>query len=119
RSPASRSWSRSTSRRSAPPSPDRISRGACYPREMDDVLADLTGAPEAPDAATAAALLDQLARLVAVAGWARFVRPPVVPGPAAFPDRWEPSAAGIATVARRLLAHAGADDLRIAIADRR
>src|SRR5437870_4086343 len=86
---------------------------------MDDVLAGVTGAPEAPDGDTCEVLLDELARLIVAGGWQRFARSPVVPGDDAFPDPWERTPRGVATVARRLIAHAGVDDVRVVVADRR
>jgi hypothetical protein len=86
---------------------------------MDDVLADLALAPDEPSRETCAALLGELARLCAVGGAERFARAPVAPDGDAFPDRWEPTPEGVATIARRLCAHAGVDDLVVTIVDRR
>src|SRR6516225_4739980 len=86
---------------------------------MDDVLADLALAPDEPAPDTCAALLGELARLCAVGGAERFARAPVAPDGDAFPDPYEPTPEGIATVAQRLCAHAGIDDLAVTIVDRR
>jgi len=84
-----------------------------------DVLDGLIDVPEGPDRDGRAALLDELGQLVAAGGWERLARAPVVPGPTAFPDPWARSPLGVATVARRLLWHAGIGDLAVVVADRR
>jgi hypothetical protein len=63
--------------------------------------------PSAPDAATRDAVLALLAELIARAGADEFLRAPVAPGAAAFPDPWAPSAAGVQVLLRRLAWHAG------------
>jgi hypothetical protein len=85
---------------------------------MDEVLADLE-APDEPSREACGALLGELARMCAAGGWERFARPPVAPDGDAFPDRWEPTPEGVATIAQRLCAHAGVDDLAVTIVDRR
>ncbi|HTJ41763.1 MAG TPA: hypothetical protein VL463_06685 [Kofleriaceae bacterium] len=75
--------------------------------------------PEQPDRDTCEMLLAELAKLVAAGGWERFARPPVVPGAGAFPDPYEATPAGVGTIARRLIAHAGEGDLAVTIVDRR
>jgi len=67
------------------------------------------GEPSEPDVETRAYLLDVLGELVARAGTERLLLPPVVPGEAAFPDRWEATRAGVALLLRRLAWHAGLD----------
>ena len=52
-------------------------------------------------------LLAVLAEYVARDGAAALLAPPVVPGEAAFPDLWEPTARGLETLLRRLAWHAG------------
>jgi hypothetical protein len=70
------------------------------------------------DEAARAAALAVLAGLIAGGGAARFLLPPVVPGAAAFPEPWQPTAAGVTTVMRRLADHAGLDR-RIVVEDAR
>jgi hypothetical protein len=74
--------------------------------------------PDAPDAATREHLLGVLAELVARGGSAALLLAPVVPGDAAFPDRWAPTKAGVALLLRRLAWHAGLER-DIDIEDRR
>ena len=74
--------------------------------------------PAAPDAETREHLLDVIAELVAREGAASLLLPPVVPGDAAFPDRWAPTKPGVAVLLRRLAWHAGLDR-EIEIEDRR
>ena len=65
--------------------------------------------PSAPDAGTREQVLALLADLIARAGAERFLRPPVAPGAAAFPDPWAPTPAGVQVLLRRLAAHADLD----------
>ncbi|AKF05265.1 hypothetical protein [Sandaracinus amylolyticus] len=63
-------------------------------------------------------LLDETATLVARAGWERFVLAPLVePNDTFFPDRYVHAPEGVRTVARRLLRHAGIDDLDVRVID--
>ncbi|UJR82112.1 hypothetical protein [Sandaracinus amylolyticus] len=63
-------------------------------------------------------LLDSLAQIVARAGWERFVLAPLIePNDAFFPDRYQHAPEGVRTVARRLLRHAGIDDLDVRVID--
>jgi hypothetical protein len=78
--------------------------------------------PTAPDAATRERVLDVLAELVARAGSDRFLRAPVEPGVAAFPDLWAPTHGGVHGLVRRLAWHAELERegvKTIAIDDRR
>lgn len=59
-----------------------------------------------------------LADLIARGGPASFLLPPVVPGEAAFPDKWAPSKVGVQLLLRRLAWHAGLEH-EIVIDDRR
>ncbi len=63
--------------------------------------------PEVPAPERREELLAVLAEYVAQGGAGPLLAPPVVPGEAAFPDRWEPTARGLETVLRRLAWHAG------------
>lgn len=67
--------------------------------------------PSQPDRETRERLLGVLAELVAKGGAeggiARFLMPPVAPGPAAFPEPWAPTRAGVQLLLRRLMWHAG------------
>ena len=63
--------------------------------------------PTQPDADTREHLLGVLGDLIARAGAAPFLLPPVAPGPDAFPDPWAPTRAGVQLLLRRLLWHAG------------
>ena len=57
-----------------------------------------------------------LETLIARRGEERFLTAPlVVPDDRCFPDRWTPDAAGVAALARRLLAYAGLERLRVSI----
>jgi len=76
-------------------------------------------APTAPDGADREWLLDALAELIERRGPAGFLAPPIAPGPAAFPEPWRPTRAGVAVVARRCAAHAGLDGVRIDVIDAR
>jgi hypothetical protein len=76
-------------------------------------------APTAPDAADREWLLDALADLVAARGAEPLLAPPVEPGPAAFPEPWRPTRAGVAVVARRCAAHAGLTGIAIDVIDAR
>ena len=74
--------------------------------------------PDLPDADTREQLLGVLAELVAKSGPAPLLLPPVVPGDAAFPDRWAPTKSGVQVLLRRLAWHAGVER-DIEIEDRR
>jgi hypothetical protein len=63
--------------------------------------------PEVPDLERRAYLLGVLAELVARGGPAALLAPPVVPGPAAFPEPWQPTRGGVTALLRRLAWHAG------------
>ena len=63
--------------------------------------------PEVPAPDRREQLLSVLAEYVAQDGAAPLLAPPVVPGEAAFPDLWEPTARGLETLLRRLAWHAG------------
>jgi len=53
-------------------------------------------------------LIDQLAALMAAAGWQRLVNAPLIePADKFFPDRWTPDEAGVRRMALRLLRFAG------------
>lgn len=65
--------------------------------------------PAKPDAETRDHLLATLADLIARGGPAPFLLDPVEPGPAAFPEPWQPSRAGVKLLLRRLLWHANID----------
>jgi hypothetical protein len=69
-------------------------------------LAELPGAPAAPSAEERAELLDILGELVAAGGPERLLLPPVTPGDEDFPEPWTPTPFGVATLLRRLFAHA-------------
>jgi hypothetical protein len=88
------------------------------PASDSDPLLDLIGAPEAPPAEQRAELLAILGELCAGGGGERFLRPPVTPGVEAFPEPWEATPLAVATVLRRLIAHA-AMDMDVQVADRR
>src|SRR3569623_3173248 len=78
--------------------------------------------PSAPDPGTREQVLAQLADLIARAGAARFLRPPVAPGVRAFPDPWAPTPAGLQVLLRRLAWHAALDECgvrEIVVLDRR
>jgi len=62
--------------------------------------------PSAPDAGTREHVLAVLADCIERAGAERFLRPPVAPGAAAFPDPWAPTPAGVQVLVRRLAWHA-------------
>lgn len=62
--------------------------------------------PSAPDAGTREHVLALLADFIARAGGERFLRPPVAPGAATFPDPWAPTPAGVQVLLRRLMWHA-------------
>ncbi|HSN28577.1 MAG TPA: hypothetical protein VLT45_19965, partial [Kofleriaceae bacterium] len=62
--------------------------------------------PSAPDAGTREHVLALLADYIARGGGERFLRPPVAPGAAAFPDPWAPTPAGVQVLLRRLAWHA-------------
>ncbi len=64
--------------------------------------------PEQPEPERRRDLLAALAELIAAGGAAPLLFPPVVPGPAAFPEPWAPSCAGVELLVRRLIAHANA-----------
>ncbi len=74
--------------------------------------------PEQPDAASREQLLDVLGELIARGGAGPLLAPPVEPGPAAFPEPWAPTKAGVELLLRRLAAHAGLDR-KIVVDDRR
>ncbi len=74
--------------------------------------------PVAPDAESREQLLGVLAEYVAREGAERLLLPPVEPGPAAFPEPWAPTRAGVVVLLQRLAWHAGLDR-EIAIEDRR
>ncbi|MGE5183523.1 MAG: zinc ribbon domain-containing protein [Acidobacteriota bacterium] len=74
--------------------------------------------PAAPDAETREQLLGVVAEYVARAGAEPLLLAPVAPGPAAFPEPWAPTRAGIVLLLQRLAWHAGLDR-EIAIEDRR
>jgi hypothetical protein len=63
-------------------------------------------------------LLATLRELIEAGGAERFVRRPVVPDGAAFPEAWAPTPLGVATLLRRLLAH-GSVALDPVVVDRR
>ncbi len=63
--------------------------------------------PEIPAPERREQLLAVLAEYVAHGGAGPLLAPPVVPGGAAFPDPWEPTARGLETLLRRLAWHAG------------
>jgi len=69
-------------------------------------LADLSGAPDAPTAEDRAQLLEMLRELVSAWGSERFMQAPVTPGERDFPEPWSPTPLGVATLLRRLFAHA-------------
>lgn len=78
--------------------------------------------PSAPDAGTREHVLALLADFIARAGAERFLRPPVAPGAAAFPDPWAPTPAGVQVLLRRLAWHAdlsGCGLRQVKIDDRR
>ena len=85
---------------------------------MEHALVGLAQPPTAPPLEECEALLDILGALIESGGEQRFVCEPVVPGGAAFPAAWTPTPLGVATVLRRLLAHAGLA-LDIVVSDRR
>ena len=74
--------------------------------------------PEVPAAERREQLLGVLAEYVAQGGAAPLLAPPVVPGEAAFPDRWERTPRGLETLLRRLAWHAG-QPRAIALVDER
>ncbi|HEY5922679.1 MAG TPA: zinc ribbon domain-containing protein [Kofleriaceae bacterium] len=61
--------------------------------------------PKKPDRETRERVLGVLAELIATGGSERFLRPPVEPGAAHFPEPWAPTKAGVQLLLRRLLAH--------------
>lgn len=62
-----------------------------------------------PDQGTRDSIIAQLADLIARGGPERFLREPVAPGEAQFPDPWAPSASGVQLLLRRLADHAQLD----------
>jgi hypothetical protein len=66
-----------------------------------------------PRSAERTALLSALRTLIARRGYGTFLKTPLVePTPEWFPDRWEPTTAGVERLARRILALAGLERLR-------
>jgi hypothetical protein len=63
--------------------------------------------PAVPDPERRAYLLGVLAELIACGGPAALLAPPVVPGPEAFPEPWQPTHGGVTALLRRLAWHAG------------
>jgi len=65
-------------------------------------------------------LTDQLAELIARSGWETFALAPLVrASDSFFPDRYVHGPAGVRTVARRILRHAGLDEVRVRVVDGR
>lgn len=61
-------------------------------------------------------LIDQLAALMAAAGWQRLVNAPLIePADKFFPDRWTPDEAGVRRMALRLLRFAGLEQLDVQV----
>lgn len=61
-------------------------------------------------------LIEQLAALMAAAGWQRLVNAPLIePADRFFPDRWTPDAAGVRRMGLRLLRFAGLGHLDVAV----
>ena len=61
-------------------------------------------------------LIDQLAALMAAAGWQRLVNAPLIePADEFFPDRWTPDEAGVRRMALRLLRFAGLGQLDVRV----
>lgn len=76
----------------------------------------MTRADQPPAEADRELLLAALARVLKELGWQRFARAPIVlPTDAFFPDAFAPDPSGVATLAGRLAAHAGLDDLSIEV----
>ena len=73
---------------------------------IDELLGGLERAPNAPEPGVCAGLLEELARMIALGGAARFLRPPVA-FEAALPDPWMPTPFGVGVVLLRLFDHAG------------
>ncbi len=65
--------------------------------------------PVSPDYEACNRALEQLGDLVARGGAERFLLAPVVPTGAAFPETWRATPAGVTTLLRRLIWHAGVD----------
>ena len=75
-------------------------------------------APSIPDLETREHLLAELADLVARAGHRGLLMAPVAPTATAFPERWERTPEGVATLLRRLAWHAGIDRTIAVVDDR-
>lgn len=65
--------------------------------------------PPVPTRTRCEQLLDELAYFVARGGAGALLAPPVIPGQAAFPERWRPTRAGVTALLRRLAWHAQQD----------
>jgi hypothetical protein len=63
--------------------------------------------PTSPDFETCNRALSLLGDLIAAGGADRFLLPPVEPSEAAFPEPWRATTAGVTTLLRRLIWHAG------------
>jgi hypothetical protein len=75
---------------------------------------------ERPTAEERSWLLERLAELVRDGGFAPFVSAPLVePSDDWFPEEWQPTAAGVELLIRRLLFHAHMPELRVEVADLR
>lgn len=74
--------------------------------------------PEHPSQNDRDWLTTQLAEFIARAGWERFALAPLIRASASyFPDRYVHGPAGVRTVARRLLRHAGVSDVGVHVVD--